>query len=489
MRAAAALAAAFALLLLAHAPLLHLPFFWDELGQFVPASLDLYRQGRWIPSSATPNVHPPGVMAYLAGVWMTAGYSIAATRAAMLLLAAAGLLLVWMLARALDASRQASAGAVALLAISPLFFAQSMLAQLDMPAMVFTLLVLLLFLRERLAAAALAAVALVLVKETGVLVPLVLGAWLIRERRYSQAALFAAPLVALAAWLTLLAQATGHPFGDAAFTEYNLFYPLHPVRVAVAFARRIWFLFIANFHWIGTLALVLAWRRSKLLRTRGWRVAGATVAAHVVLLSVTGGAVLERYLLPALAPVLIAFAVALGSFGRVALLAAGTATGLFWNPPYTFPLENNLAFVDMVRLHQKAAELLEQRYPGRRIATAWPLTGALAQPDFGYVRHAFETQETSDFRRSSLQAIDWRRVDILVLYARAWEPKWSLLRISPQIRAFFQRYYGYEPQAAPEAVAARFGLRQIARWERGGQWLVIFQPALRSEKGNTDEHG
>ena len=45
-----------------HLPLLTLPFHWDELGQFVPAALDLYRDGAWVPHSTLPNVHPPGVM-------------------------------------------------------------------------------------------------------------------------------------------------------------------------------------------------------------------------------------------------------------------------------------------------------------------------------------------------------------------------------------------------------------------------------------------
>src|SRR5690349_24983800 len=53
---------------LSHAAFLNLPFYWDELGQFVPASLDLFQSGSWIPHSTVANVHPPGVMAYLAGV-------------------------------------------------------------------------------------------------------------------------------------------------------------------------------------------------------------------------------------------------------------------------------------------------------------------------------------------------------------------------------------------------------------------------------------
>src|SRR5271168_2658207 len=83
-----ALLAAFAIFIfLIHAPFLTLPYFWDEMGQFVPAALDILRSGAWVPYSTVPNVHPPGVMAYLAGAWRVFGYSIAVTRSAMLALA------------------------------------------------------------------------------------------------------------------------------------------------------------------------------------------------------------------------------------------------------------------------------------------------------------------------------------------------------------------------------------------------------------------
>ena len=85
-------------LILAHGPLLRLPFFWDEAGQFIPATLDIYRKGAWIPVSTVPNIHPPAVMAYLAGFWSVFGYSIEGTRIAMLLIAAAGALFTFLLA-------------------------------------------------------------------------------------------------------------------------------------------------------------------------------------------------------------------------------------------------------------------------------------------------------------------------------------------------------------------------------------------------------
>ena len=42
----------FAGLMLLHAPLLCLPYFWDEAGYYVPAARDLYLTGSLIP-------HPP----------------------------------------------------------------------------------------------------------------------------------------------------------------------------------------------------------------------------------------------------------------------------------------------------------------------------------------------------------------------------------------------------------------------------------------------
>ena len=119
-----------AFLILAHGPLLELPFYWDEAGQFIPASLDIFRAGAWIPVSTLPNVHPPGVMAYLAGWWSVVfGFSIPATRIAMLLTAAApalraGLHFCWVIIELGRGTTGTPAfAALVLLALSPLFFA------------------------------------------------------------------------------------------------------------------------------------------------------------------------------------------------------------------------------------------------------------------------------------------------------------------------------------------------------------------------------
>ena len=109
---------------------------------------------------ATPNVHPPGVMAYLALVWRVFGFSILATRLAMLAAAAVAVWLTFLLAIELcrGVGGAPAFSAVPLLMVSPLFYTQAMMAQLDMPAMLFTVRALLLFLRGRYRCAALACV-------------------------------------------------------------------------------------------------------------------------------------------------------------------------------------------------------------------------------------------------------------------------------------------------------------------------------------------
>src|ERR1017187_9661168 len=89
----------FTSLFLLHAPLLRLPYFWDEAGYFVPAARDLLLTGSLIPHTTLSNAHPPLVMLWLAFWWKYSGFTPAVTRTAMLLVAAFALLGVWRLAQ------------------------------------------------------------------------------------------------------------------------------------------------------------------------------------------------------------------------------------------------------------------------------------------------------------------------------------------------------------------------------------------------------
>jgi 4-amino-4-deoxy-L-arabinose transferase-like glycosyltransferase len=479
------LLATFALLVfVAHLPYFGLPYFWDELGQFVPAALDILHDGSWIPHSTVPNAHPPGVMAYLALVWRAAGYSIAATRLSMLALAAAAVVFTYHLGEKLVGEKLAGRGpailAVVFLLLDPLFYTQSMMAQLDMPAMLFSVLGLLLFLADRHAAASAACTALVLSKETGALLPLIFIVVLYRDTARSKyAAYYLAPFAALALWFFALWRTTGHLFGDPGFTQFNTIYSLNPVRASVALLRRFYYLGIADLRWVGSLAIIVAWKRSGIFITRGWKIVWCFIATHILLVSLLGGATLERYLLPVLPLVYIAMAEAFHllrprwrAIGVVAL-GSGLLAGFFVNPPFPFPYENNLALVDFVELHRDAARFLEKSYPGKAVYTAWPLTQALRDSAFGYVDHPTPAVETSDLHFSTLNALNPRSVEVLVLYSRTWEPRWGVLQW-PAVRSFLSRFYDYEREMTGSEVQQHFGLVSVRRWTQHGQWIEIF---------------
>lgn len=475
-----------AFLILAHASLLDLPFYWDELGQFIPAALDIFRAGEWIPVSTVPNVHPPGVMAYLAMVWSIFGYSIAGTRVAMLIIAALGALVTFLLG--IQLSRGAAGApaftALALLCLSPLFFAQSMMAQLDMPAMVLATLALLFFLQERRCASAIACAVLVLVKETGAVVPALFGVWLIVERRdWRNSAWFLLPFPGLILWLVALHQTTGHWLGNAAFTEYNVRDSLEPVHFLLAAARRFYYVFIGSGHFIGTLALIWAWRRMPLLRERAWRISWMFVLVQLLVVSAFGGATLERYVLPVLPVVYVAFALSLRALKTrtrqiaLAALIVCLIGASFVNPPYPFPFENNLAFVSFVRLEQSAASEVEQYsigLPGGGVvATAFPLTSALRNPDFGFVGIRHKVLEVRDFTRPEIERLRLQLPDLVVVYQRTWDPLDLLAH--PAISSLLTRWYGYERELTPNEIAGLLGMRVARQWTRRGLSIELLE--------------
>ena len=474
-------AAFLALLIAIHTPYLKLPYFWDEIGQFAPASLDIFQLGAWIPKTTLPNVHPPAVMAYIALVWKIFGYSIPAARLAMLAIAAFGALFSFLLAIRLSRKTPGAPAFAAILFLlaSPMFYTQSMMVQLDMPAMTLTVLALLLFLEDRFVACAIACTVMVLVKETSISTPFVLAGWLwLFEKKRKPALYFLAPAIALGAWLIVLHHATGNWLGNSEFARYNVSESLRAVHILGTLQRRIYFLFISDGLWIGAVTIFAG---SRVLRGREWNIAFLVAGAQILLVSIFGGAALDRYNLPVMPIVFAAMAAAGSAFPvswrwitRVAIIA-GLLLGLIWNPPYPFSFENNLAMTDFVALQQEAAAYLEANAPGKRIATAWPFTDALRRPEFGYVTHPVTLVPAEDFRLTSLANLDRSKVDVLVVFSRVWALDGGALDYD-FFRNFLEKHWGYYPQATSEQIHAGLGFVPVLRWTRHGQWIELYLP-------------
>jgi hypothetical protein len=264
-----------------HAPLLRLPYFWDEAGYYVPAARDLFLHGSLIPQSSVSNAHPPLVMAYLALWWKLAGFAPVVTRTAMLLFASFSLLGLFRLAETV-ANRQVAIATTLLTAVYPVFFAQSSLVHLDLAAAGLTFWGLYAYMKGKGWEMALWLSLASLTKETAILAPLALLVWdfgsrlarfkdgnewrLRFRRRLRNPLLLLVPLGPLAAWYAYHYSRTGFVFGNPEFFRYNVEATVHPLRVGLALLVRLWQTF-GYFHLLLlTLAMLLAMRLPPLTR-------------------------------------------------------------------------------------------------------------------------------------------------------------------------------------------------------------------------------
>jgi 4-amino-4-deoxy-L-arabinose transferase-like glycosyltransferase len=507
--------AAFAALLLLHYPLLRLPYYWDEAGYYIPAALDFYSSGRLVPSTTLPTGHTPLVIIYLALAWRVFGFSPLVTRVAMLVVAACTLSGVYALGRRIG-TRETSCWSVLLLAVMPLFFAQSALVHLDLAAGLFTLLAFLALLDERPGGFAAASTCAVLCKETAVvLLPV---AWIFSWRQQRRAGRFLAPawcaayfvpLAALAAWTGFYHHATGFWTGNRMYLGYNLYSTLNPIRMLLALIRRLYETFVGGFNWLltgGALAGV-RWGSSRSLP--GWSsrpqagvheapeesaqnkppvntyrrflfLGGWLTLAYLAMLSAVGGAVLPRYLLPVF-PLLVLMAVILVwrlprplARSLMVLTAGCFVWAWFLNPPYPFPFEDNLAYADFIRLHEQAAQFLEAQPGRKRILTAWPASDELSRPYLGYVRQPLNVLALDGFARRDFNSVSQQPFDYLYLYSRRYEPSNDWLRSFPWLTRLQERYFDYQPQISEKELAARYHLRLLASFGRRRQWARIY---------------
>src|SRR5216683_428564 len=513
-RPALALAAIFVFIFLLHAPLLQLPYFWDEAGYYVPAARDILLTGSLIPHSTLSNAHPPLVLAWLALWWKVTAYKPLVTRAAMLLLAAFSLLGFFRLAER-AANTQVAIAATVCTALYPVFFAQSSLAQVDLAAAGLIFWGLRAYFEDRRLAAAIWFALAALAKETAILTPLALVAWeffgllfegKVRVRRWwldetfdhesvfrgsKWIAALLMPLLPLALWYAYHYTRTGYVFGNPEFFRYNVGATLNPIRFLLALAMRLWQAFGYMHLWMLTLAMVLAMFLPPQSDSGAERpriaipvqmVFLVIIATYVLALALIGGAVLARYMLPAV-PLVIVLAVSTLwrrlSFWPAAVAAVGFAfvTACFFNPPYGFSPEDNLAYRDYVILHEDGAHFLEARYPVARVLTAWPASDELTRPWLGYITRPVQVVRIEDFSIDEvISAAEFRaNFEVAVIFSTKYEPAHSLFDRWKSWVDLKTRFFGFHHDMPPSAVAQILGGKAVFSESRKGQWIAVIE--------------
>ena len=534
----------FVALLAFHIPLLGLPYFWDEAGYYVPAARDLLLHGTFIPHSTVSNAHPPLVIAYLALAWKVLGYTPVVTRTAMLAVAAFSLLGVFRLAQRVANTEVAVASAICS-ALYPVFFAQSSLAHLDLAAAGLTFWGLLAYVEDRRWTAALWFCLAVLAKETAILAPLSLFAWdlirglnaRIRHARAPQvpivipkasivipseardlgssrdqrkprflvafaprndrkggrdsSSLLLIPLIPLALWYFFHYARTGFVFGNPEFFRYNVKATVQPLRVLLALGLRLWqVVWYLNLDFLTVAAMLAMWLPP--LRDNGAERPRipldvqfcflAVITAYVLAMSVVGGAVLARYMLPVVPLVIILFVSTLRRRvrlwrGVVAIVALAFVVALFVNPPYGFSIEDNLAYRDYILLHQHAEDFVEARYPMARVLTAWPASDELSRPYLGYVTRPMRVFRIEDFTIEQLLAASDLRpnFDVALVFSTKYEPPRPWFDHWGTWQRWKTQFFGYHRDLPPAAAAQILGGRLVYNDLRAGQWVGVIE--------------
>ncbi|HEY4903864.1 MAG TPA: glycosyltransferase [Candidatus Sulfotelmatobacter sp.] len=523
---------------LLHVPLLSLPYFWDEAGYYVPAARDILLTGSLIPHTTVSNAHPPLVLAWIALWWKCAGYAPLVTRTAMLMLAAFSLLGVFRLAERV-ANAQVAIASTLCVAMYPVFFAQSSLAQVDLAAAGLIFWALVAYLDDRPVATAIWFSLAALTKETAIIAPLGLAGWEVLRLYASKTAapkgaihsgLFSArlktcldtnpptetttassgsacenegvpqasiqrtlalllPVLPLIAWYGYHYAKTGYVFGNPEFFRYNVAATLSLPRFVLALGLRLWQVFAYQHLWVLTLAMVLAMWLPPLEHDGAPRrriaisvqlVFLVVIASYVIAMALIGGAVLARYMLPAVPLVIIA---AVSTLWRrvpywpifVAVVVAGFVLAWFVNPPYGFSPEDNLAYRDYVKLHQDGEQFLEARYPMSQALTAWPASDELSRPWLGYITRPVQVVRIEDFSLEQiLSAADFRtNFDVALVFSTKYQPPHGTLDRWQTWEALKTRYFGFHRDLPPAAIAQMLGGRIVFEEERKGQWIAV----------------
>jgi len=208
----------------------------------------------------------------------------------------------------------------------------------------------------------------------------------------------------------------------------------------------------------------------------------AIIAAYMIALSVIGGAVLARYMLPVTPLVILVCVSTLRRrvrmwTGVIALVALSFLVALFVNPPYGFSLEDNLAYRDYIRLHQRAENFIEARYPNARVLTAWPASDELSRPYLGYVSQPMKAFRVEDFTVEQLMSASEVRsnFDVALVFSTKYEPPHAVFDNLRFWQAWKTRFFGYHIDARPAAAAEILGGRLIYTDRRDGQWVGVIE--------------
>lgn len=385
--------------LVAKLPVLQLPYHWDEMGAYFEPANWLSGRSLWdaLPGRHPAEIffgHPPLLYLAVATLYRIFGHSPAVSHGFILTLAAVGVVYTFRLAR-LHASRGVGVAAALLLFAFPLYFAQSGMLLGDIPIAAMGVAAVYYRLTRRPVVYAIIATMMVLVKETSVLLVLVLMAYEVWQERggdrdWRSIVPHIYPIFALAAFF-ILQKVTAGSFLPNPYFKSEALLTLSPAKLIWKGAFAAYWALFAQWRFLLTAAVAVAFWRQRSRIPRAFRLYAALVAAYIV--AFTGIYFIPRYML-IVAPYLCVMAAVSLRLLLPDLLRFGAALSLPVLLGLLVPahkqsgydsFETTMQYREVVNANGEAARVAEKLSGGGPVLAPWPLSSILANSDAGYV--------------------------------------------------------------------------------------------------------
>jgi hypothetical protein len=161
----------------------------------------------------------------------------------------------------------------------------------------------------------------------------------------------------------------------------------------------------------------------------------------------------------------------------VGMVCAALVAALFWNPPYGFSPEDNLAYRDFIEMHLDAERFLEARYPIATVLTAWPASGEITQPFLGYVRQPLRVVRIEDFSPEEVLAAaqERTRFDVVLAFSTKYEPPDPLVESPRWWERLKARFFGYHRDLPPALIAQVLSGNVVFKEQHQGQWVAVIE--------------
>jgi len=438
-----------------------LPYWWDSAGYIMHAAQ--YYLGNNFSSFVLPaydnNIslfaHPPLFPFLLALVWKFFGESLLVSHLFYLVFVFLAIFGVYLLGKEISKNLKdtlmahfVGLSSALLLLISPLFLAHVGIIYVEIPMTAFALLTVYFFIKKNVWGYLIAGTLMLLMKEISVVVILaIIGAIQFQYSKdfmggkarslkefgqlVKKSIIYSIPLLILAGWFVWHWAVTGWWFvmPEWAF-QFDPGFSTGKARLVFQF------FFVEQFRWpitvLSALYLFIIFSRQEIKKFL--RKEQALVLSIVLLVPVTFSIVdfLSRYVIFGLAFLFIFFSYALGYMLRargakdtvgasrkvVFWVIIATVLGFFmagWNnntqiTTWHFPpLEENVEYIDVIRVGKRMSAFVEQNYPDAVVYTSFPSDYMLSEPFQGYISKPVTVQGCLDYEEGD-------QVDLIVFH-------------------------------------------------------------------------